>query len=59
MKNLKKIKREQLREIQGGILPGMKKCYDETTCAINIYYALSTFNSPCAPDLPVCLPPQD
>ncbi|WP_131726164.1 bacteriocin-like protein [Chryseobacterium sp. Leaf405] len=59
MKNLKKISREQLKEVKGGILPGMKRCYDEATCQVTIYYALSMLNSPCATDLPVCLPPQD
>ncbi|MCS3868407.1 hypothetical protein J3D55_001323 [Chryseobacterium ginsenosidimutans] len=58
MKNLKKISREQLKEVIGGALPGMKRCYDETTCQVTIYYALSVINSPCATDLPVCLPPQ-
>ncbi|WP_288460634.1 hypothetical protein [uncultured Chryseobacterium sp.] len=56
MKNLKKIKREKLKEIKGGGLPGMKRCYDEVTCERRIYYAAGTLNSPCAPDLPVCLP---
>jgi hypothetical protein len=34
----------------------MKRCYDEVTCERRIYYAAGTLNSPCAPDLPVCLP---
>jgi hypothetical protein len=59
MKNSKKIKREQLKEIKGGILPGMKKCYDEVTCEIRIYYAVAILNSPCASDLPVCISQQD
>ncbi|WP_223606904.1 hypothetical protein [Chryseobacterium sp. OSA05B] len=55
MKNLKKIAREQLKEVQGGGRPGMKRCADPVTCQIIMWYALPAMDSPCDPTLPVCL----
>lgn len=55
MKNLKKIAREQLKEVQGGGLPGMKRCSDPVTCQIIMWYALPAMDSPCDSTLPICL----
>lgn len=55
MKNLKKIARTQLKEVQGAGLPGMKRCSHPVTCQITMWYALPAMDSPCDPALPVCL----
>lgn len=55
MKNLKKMAREQLKELKGGALPGMKKCLDPVTCATKIWYAAVALDSPCTPSVPLCL----
>jgi hypothetical protein len=34
MKNLKKISRESLKNVVGGIKPGMKKCIHPDTCQL-------------------------
>ncbi|PIF44441.1 hypothetical protein CLU96_1412 [Chryseobacterium sp. 52] len=55
MKNLKKIARKQLMEVQGGVLPGMKRCLDAVTCENRIWYAATALDSPCSPTLPICM----
>lgn len=55
MKNLKKIAREQLKEVHGGGLPGMKRCSDPVTCQTIMWYAVPPMQNSCNPTLPVCL----
>lgn len=55
MKNLKKISREHLKAVQGGVLPGMKRCYDEITCKARIWYIGGSLDSPCT-SFPICAP---
>lgn len=56
MKNLNKITREQLKQIQGGVRPGMKKCIDETTCTLRIFWIGGGIDSPCTSTFPTCAP---
>lgn len=55
MKNFKKIRREQLKEVQGGIRPGMKKCLDAVTCELRVSW-IGIENSLCGSAYPICAP---
>jgi hypothetical protein len=56
MKNSKKITREQLKEIQGGGLPGMTRCLDPETCQYRLGFIGSDLNTPCNLLYPICEP---
>ena len=56
MKNFKKISRLQLKEVHGGVLPGMKRCVDEVTCQLRIWWIGGGLDSSCAHAYPFCAP---
>ncbi|AZB08622.1 hypothetical protein EG344_07120 [Chryseobacterium sp. G0162] len=56
MKNLKKVSRQQLKEVQGGVLPGMKRCVDGQTCKLRIWWIGGLEEIPCNSPYPTCAP---
>lgn len=56
MKNPKKITREQLKEIQGGGLPGMIRCLDPETCTYRLGFIGDAPATPCNLLYPICAP---
>lgn len=54
MKNLKKISREQLKDVVGGILPGMIRCISPITCTRTVGY-IGGLDNPCGnTEYPIC-----
>jgi hypothetical protein len=56
MKNLKRISREHLKEVQGGVLPGMTRCVDPQTCKLRIWWIGGFEESSCTAAYPFCAP---
>lgn len=56
MKNSKKITREQLKEIQGGGLPGMRRCLDPETYQYRLGFIGGDLETPCNLLYPICAP---
>ncbi|UTX48100.1 hypothetical protein [Chryseobacterium sp. MA9] len=56
MKNFKKILKLQLKEVHGGVLPGMKRCVDEVTCQLRIWWIGGGPGSTCTHAYPFCAP---
>jgi hypothetical protein len=46
MKNLKKISREQLKDVMGGILSGMIRCISPISCTRTVGY-IGGLDNPC------------
>ncbi|OCA78220.1 hypothetical protein BBH99_09165 [Chryseobacterium contaminans] len=56
MKNLKKVSRVQLKEVQGGVLPGMRRCVDPQTCQLRIWWIGGFEESSCTASYSFCAP---
>lgn len=56
MKNLKKVSRVQLKEVQGGVLPGMRRCVDPQTCQLRIWWIGGFEEISCNSPYPFCAP---